>query len=172
MKSFECSVDQAKLRGTTGVMKTEGLFLEMANKINSHENRRLPAVPVYTLKDYEHKGYPSMYKIYIASDTEYEAAIKLLGSWRHWKKLCRSKFFHPYIDEWREERRLLEEALARTALLRSLEDNNISAARTILEGSKRKGAGRPTNNEVAGNMKQAVEDMQDLDNIVQRMSSV
>ena len=113
-----------------------------------------------------------MYKIYIASDTDYEAAMKLLGSWKHWKKLTRCKFFQPYLEDWREERKLLEESLAHTALLGSLADNNITAAKTILDNGKRKMAGRPTAEAVTGEMKKAVKERESMSNIVERMKSV
>lgn len=172
MNSFECVVDKTKLRSINGIMKTEGLFYEHESRINLNIKRVNLATPVYTLKDHDHKGYLSMYKVYIGSATEYEAAQKLLGSWRHWKKLCKANFFKSYLEEWREERGLLEESMARTALLESLSDGNISAAKTILDDGKRKGAGRPTSEQVTGELKRAVEDQQGLENIVERMKSV
>lgn len=171
MDFFDCVVDQTKLKSSNGVMKTEGLFWEKASKINNLPNR-LPAVPVYSLKYYDHKGLPSMYLIYISCATEYEAAMKILGSWRHWKKLCECTFFKEYLDEWREERTLREESLAKTAILESISGGNVSAAKTILDEGKRKGAGRPTNLEVTGELKKAVEDHVQLSSIVERMQSV
>ena len=107
MKQFECMFDQARLRSTNNIMKTEGLFIEYASKINSTAHR-YNAEPVYTLRDSDRTDYPSMYLIYMDSATEYEAAIRLLGSWRHWKKLCQSPIFTPYLEEWQEERKIRE----------------------------------------------------------------
>jgi hypothetical protein len=171
MEQFECMVDKALLRSSNGIMKTEGLFIESASKINSMTNR-LAATPIYTLKDYDKPGYPSMYLIYIDCVTEYEAAMKLLGSYRHWKKLCQSTMFIEYLEEWREERKARDEAVARTTLLASVVDGNVSAAKTIMDESKRKGAGRPSKVEVAGEMSRAVKDQAHLENIVDRMRSV
>lgn len=171
MNSFECEVDKTKLRSSGGQMKTEGLFWEKACKINNLPNRKTPT-PVFTLKDYPHKDLPSLYEIYIDSATEYEAALRALGSWKHWKKLTRCQFFKPYLDEWREERSLREEAMAKTALLESLLDGNVSAAKTILDEKKRKVAGRPSNDEVTGELKRVVEDHNQLSSIVERMQSV
>lgn len=171
MQKFELEVDPTKVRSDNGIMKTEGLFLEAASKIEAMANR-LPPEPVYTLKDYDHKGYPSMYLIYMDSATEYEAAMRLLGSWRHWNKLVKAPFFKPYIEEWREERKHREDAIARTALLESIVDGNVSAAKTILDEGKRKGAGRPTKAEVEGELKKAAGDEANIAHILNRMKDV
>ncbi len=107
------------------------------------------------------------------SDTEYEAAIKLLGSYKHWKKLCKATFFQEHIEEWREERKMMEESLAHTAVLRSTEEGNVSAARTILTNKPiHAGAGRPSNETVQGELKKAVAHHIELDSIVKRMENV
>jgi hypothetical protein len=169
--TFKCEVDQTKLRSVQGVMKTEGLFWEKCCKLDALANRN-PTDPVYTLKDYDHNGYPSMYIIYMDSATEYEAALRLLGSWRHWKKLCKSLFFKTLVDEWREERQLREEALAKTALLESIVEGNVSAAKTILDEKKKRVAGRPTTEVVKGEIVRAAEEQNNLTNLIERMSNV
>lgn len=171
MEPSDCIVDTSKLRGSNNVMKTEGLFLEMRAKATKNPARSYPE-PVYTLKDYDHKGYPSMYLEYMKCSTEYEAAMKLLGSWKHWKKLTTCNFFAPYIEEWREERHLREEALAKTALLDSLGDGNVSAAKTILDERKKRSAGRPSNEAVQGEIVRSAKEQTNLASIVERMRSV
>lgn len=175
MNKFECEVDQTKLRSPkSNVMKTEGLFYEHASKLKAAPNFPIDPEPVYTLKDRPHKGLPSAYEIYMDSSTEYEAAMRIVGSWKHWKKLCRAKFFQVHVNEWREERVQMEEAMAHTVLLNTLEKDNITAAKSILESNKKnnKGAGRPTTQAVTGELKKAAEERSNLESIVNRMSSV
>lgn len=103
----------------------------------------------YTLKDYDHTVggtvYISMYKIYMKCDSEYEAAIVLLGSYPHWQKLKKCKWFQEYVERWETERNIRDEALARTKLVELAERGNVTAARTLFANSKvtDKERGRP-----------------------------
>ncbi len=98
----------------------------------------------YCLKanDHESKGvvYRSMYLIYMSCDSEYEAAIKLLGNYQHWTKLKRCTWFLPHVEEWNAELRLRESALARAKLVMLTEAGNVTAARTLLNDKKIAGA--------------------------------
>ena len=66
---------------------TKALFFE--NRHNTTVKTKAP----YCLKPNDHelrgKVYKSMYLIYMSCDSEYEAAIKLLGNYQHWTKLKR-----------------------------------------------------------------------------------
>ena len=101
----------------------------------------------YCLKanDHEFKGvvYKSMYLIYMSCDSEYEAAIKLLGNYQHWTKLKRCTWFLPYVEEWNAELVLRESALAKSKLVTLTEAGNVTAARTLLNDKKVAGAGKP-----------------------------
>jgi len=103
----------------------------------------------YCLKanDHEYNGttYRSMYLIYMSCDSEYEAAIKLLGNYRHWTKLKRCTWFLPHVEEWNAELKLREAALARAKLVQLTEAGNVTAARTLLNDKKIAGAkvGKP-----------------------------
>ena len=94
----------------------------------------------YCLKanDHEYKGtiYKSMYLIYMSCDSEYEAAIKLLGNYRHWTKLKRCNWFLPHVEEWNAELVLRESALAKSKLVKLTEAGNVTAARTLLNDKK------------------------------------
>lgn len=84
------------LKDLMGRYRTQSLFFEMRN----------PAYPApFTLKDRDHKGSLSMYRIYmeIGDPTEYAQAIGLLGSHEHWEILSSRKWFKPYIERWRSE---------------------------------------------------------------------
>ncbi len=101
----------------------------------------------YCLKanDHEYKGgvYKSMYLIFMSCDSEYEAAIKLLGNYRHWTKLKRCVWFQPYVEEWNAELVLRESALAKSKLVKLTEAGNVTAARTLLNDKKVAGVGKP-----------------------------
>ena len=60
---------------------------------------------LYTLKDHDHLGYPSLYRLYMEANdpTEYTFAIQNLDGWCHWERLCESAWFKPYVDDWRRE---------------------------------------------------------------------
>lgn len=132
--------------------------------------------PVFNLMGYDHNGTLSLEKLYLKYNTEYDAAIAILGSWPHWKKLCKCKWFKPYKEAWDEERKTRDEALARTTLLVEAEKGNVSAARALLakENNSKKntttGAGRPNN-------KQALTDSdprdeEQLDSMIKRFKVV
>lgn len=68
-----------------GARRTASLFLETTMDSN------LP--PVFTLRDFEKNGLPSAYVMYLESDTEYDAAIKMVGCMTHWRILCAKPWF-------------------------------------------------------------------------------
>lgn len=115
-----------------------------------YEHRHQTTVEIdapYCLKpnDHEFKGvvYKSMYLIYMSCDSEYEAAIKLLGNYQHWTKLKRCTWFMPYVEEWNAELVLRESALAKSKLVALTEAGNVTAARTLLNTKKIAGVGKP-----------------------------
>lgn len=119
------------LKDKRGVMLTQALFVETSD--GTFE-------PSYTLKQEDFKGYPSMYRLYMECTDEYEAAIKLVGSMRHWRKLCNLKWFvegreqfgHEGLNKWREDMRLRDESLARRILIEQANEGNVTAARSLI----------------------------------------
>jgi hypothetical protein len=103
--------------------------MEQTNKFRSSSNSRLlkalfyettgadKATVVYTLKDSDHLGYPSLYRLYMETDdpTEYRFATQHLDGWEHWQQLCECTWFVAYADRWRHELevRMKSKALAR-----------------------------------------------------------
>lgn len=98
----------SKFKNASGTYLTQALFFETNLDKSS---------VVYTLKENDHLGYPSLYRLYMETGdpTEYQFAIQHLDGWTHWEKLCRSTFFKPYVTAWRKELelRLRSEAFAR-----------------------------------------------------------
>lgn len=111
-----------------------------------------PATAPYTLSSDDVVGtdgteYKSMYLIFMECNTEYEAAIKLLGSWKHWEKLCKAKWFKDYVESWREEMALRAAALGYEKLIYLTQANNVTAAKALVTEAKvtspKNTAGRP-----------------------------
>lgn len=124
---------------------TKGLFYE--HRHHTTVNEKAP----YTLRtqdfiDSAGHIYRSMYMVYMKCDSEYEAAIALLGSYHHWQKLKRCSWFQDYVQSWESERNIRDEAIARSILVRLAECGNVTAARTLYANAeKTKGKiGRPT----------------------------
>lgn len=120
---------------------TQALFYEYRHKSTS----KIQAP--YTLKNYDvnvgGKHYRSMYMEYMKCDSEYQAAIVLLGSYAHWQRLTGTKWFAEYIQAWEVERNIRDEALARSVIIRLTEAHNVTAAKSLFTNSKaHKRAGR------------------------------
>jgi hypothetical protein len=121
---------------------TQALFFEFKHCTTI----QLPAP--YTLKPYDwiNNGnlHKSMYLIYMECDSEYEAAMRLLGSWPHWCRLRKLEWFREELDKWNAELQLREQAIAKSKLLALTEAGNVTAARTLLTGTKEAKPGRPS----------------------------
>lgn len=117
----------------TLVGTTQALFFEYRFQTTSS------TTAPYCLKPHDHelKGitYRSMYLLYISCDSEYEAAIKILGNYAHWLKLKQCSWFIPYLEAWNAELVLRETALAKSKLVTLTEKGNVTAARTLLSGA-------------------------------------
>lgn len=108
---------------------------------------------VYSLKDNDHEGYPSLYRLYMEANdpTEWRFTQQHLAGWDHWEKLCSCIWFLPYVTRWRKELqlRMSSQALARImAESKASSRDSFTANRYLLErGWVAKGeskGGRPT----------------------------
>jgi hypothetical protein len=112
------SIDKARFRSETNSRYTRGLFYEttLADK----------STVVYTLKDQDHLGYPSLYRLYMETGdpTEWRFAQEHLDGWDHWELLCGSTWFKPYVERWRKE---LDLKLASEALHRILKESKTNS---------------------------------------------
>ena len=132
----ECIVERSQIIGEGGQYLTQGLFYEYR-----HQCAKMGP---YTLKEYDWKGTKSMYQIYMSCGSEYEAAQKILGSWKHWEILCSAPFFAKEVEKWREEREIREAALGRATLIQQAQEGNVSAAKALVDAATKKKAGRPS----------------------------
>lgn len=110
----------------------------------------------YTLKEVEHMGYPSLYKLYMEANdpTEWKVATTYFDGWDHWEILCGLAWFKPYVTKWRRdlELRMKSQALARIqAEAKTNSRDSLSASKYLLEKGWEKEApkrGRPTKDDI------------------------
>lgn len=141
---FDCKYELQEFKAVSGVYRTESLFVETIST-SSKQNY----TPLYTLKDFAHRGYPSMHEIYKECTDEYEAAMRICGSVHHWNKLCNLKWFlegregvFRGVASWREEMAARDKCLAKKTLMARVEDGDVSASRALIalaEGKNSKG---------------------------------
>lgn len=128
---------------------TKSLFLE-----ESYDDR---STVLYTLKDVDHDGYPSLYRKYLEMGdlTEITFARTYFDGWEHWQMICDSSWFKPFIARWRKElelsvraQALLEvQAVARTPEHKS----SYEANKYLLSGAWKQDKGkqgRPSKEEI------------------------
>lgn len=139
-------------RSSTNQRLLKGLFYEQTLADKSSV--------VYTLKDKDHEGYPSLYRLYMETNdpTEWKFANKYLDGWEHWEMLLACTWFKPYADRWRKELelRMKSESLARIMTeAKTASKESFQANRYLLEkgwepkASSTHGRGRPSKDEVA-----------------------
>lgn len=159
---------------------TQGLFYET---INHAQHQRF--CPLYTMQELEvwdpvyELWLPSAKQIYVQSDSEYEAAVKLLGSYEHWGRLLALKWFmegpkncaSSGVSQWREEQEARKAHEITQKLLKAAQEGNVTAMKTLL-GNKKPGreAGRPSKEEVEGKKKQMAQEDDDFKSDFARIS--
>jgi hypothetical protein len=143
--------DRSVLKDTIGRYRTN-IFYEF------NKSRHEDYPPLYTMREDEWKGLPSAYRIYMTSDSEYEAAMKLVGSWAHWQRLLKCKPFMnggeevgiwTGLEQWREEKQIQDKARAYVQLKTAASEGNVTAQKMLFEGDKVSKRGRPSKAEIA-----------------------
>lgn len=157
----------------TGQRLLKGLFYETTLSDKSSV--------VYTLKDRDHEGYPSLYRLYMETDdpTEYNFAISHLDSWDHWETLCQCTWFKPYVSRWRKELEVRAKAKALMAI-KALADNpdtkeSYQANKFLINGgwkekSQGRGAGRPSKEDIKKEATRLAEDSRSIDDDFARIT--
>lgn len=89
-----------------GRFRTQSLFKEFY--LSGDRGTEYP--PVFTLKEYddtdsEGNTLPSMRQLFLSFNdpTGYDFAKEVLGSYDHWKRLCKINWFREHLDAWLEE---------------------------------------------------------------------
>lgn len=138
--------DQSVLLDSRQARKTETLFAE---SISSASKQKYD--PLYTLREQSKDGLPSAYQIYMHSIDEADAALKLVGSLAHWRRLCGLKWFmegaqemgHEGLIQWREDMRARDATAAKRVLQDQASTGNVAAARKLYDEATKKKVGRP-----------------------------
>lgn len=155
----------------TGQRKLRGLFFEttLADKTGV----------VYTLKDRDHEGYPSLYRLYMEMDdpTEYNFAVNCLDGWDHWEILCECNWFKPFLNRWRREVEVRAKAKALLAIREvaasggkeAYQANKFLVAGGWKVDQRRKGAGRPSKEEVQSAAKKIAEEANSINDDLARV---
>ncbi len=97
--------------------------------------------PIFTLKDYEYRDLPSAYIMYMDSIDEADAAMKLVGSMAHWRKLINLDWFlngsekHSFagLKQWRQDMAMRDASVGKAALLAAARGGNLTAASKLLD---------------------------------------
>lgn len=153
-------------RGTNFRWVTRALFFEQTLPEDRLE------CTIFTLKDVDHGGYLSLYRLYMEENdpTEYEFANKYLASWPHWLELVKCSWFRPHVQRWREELELQIKASAlkeiREEASNSLSKNAFQANKYLLERgwdkdkkeTTRSKVGRPTQNSIDERARQMIDE--------------
>ena len=138
-EQWDCKQQRVPLKVGRNADATQSLFYEFP--VDKDE-------APYTLKnediEYNGKQKVSAYQVYMHSVDEYDAAIKLVGSMKHWRKLCALKWFmegipeHSFegLESWRDDMRLRDESLAKRQLIEAAQAGNV-AAQKLLFGEKK-----------------------------------
>lgn len=138
--------DQSVLLDDRQARKTETLFLE---SISSNSKKKYE--PIYTLREQEKQGLPSAYQIYMHSIDETDAALKLVGSLGHWRRLCGLKWFmegaeqmgHEGLRQWREDMKARDLSTAKRQLMDQAAGGNVNAAKKLMDEANKGRVGRP-----------------------------
>lgn len=160
-------IKRTKFRGENNKRYTQLLFHERAEALGA---ARQTIPPMYTLYD-DVEGLVNFGREYVKDmdPTGHKTAMRLLENYDHWLQLMGTKWFKEAKDEWDKEVAAKMEKEA-TDILRGIALDSdlkpaerISAAKAILGRAKAvkapneplrgKGRGRPTNEEVTGELK-------------------
>tara|TARA_R110002012_G_scaffold319825_1_gene541478 strand:+ start:5056 stop:5589 length:534 start_codon:yes stop_codon:yes gene_type:complete len=117
-----------QLYNNMGVQRKKSLFFE--------ECYDDPKDCVFTLKEYDHEGYASLYKLFMKYTTEdpseYVFALAVFGSWSTWENLSSSPVLKKHLPRWRNEVQVRNRSLALIEVAKSA-PSNFQAAKYLLE---------------------------------------
>lgn len=130
-----------KFKTPQGVLLSRALFFETVTD---------KSCVLFTLKNEDYKGYPSLYRLFMETGdlTEHKFGKMYFDSFDHWEDITKSTWFQPYITKWRHElqTRTASEALSNIIAMSKQPDNknSFAANKFLLEWGRTAKAGRPT----------------------------
>lgn len=159
-------------RTENNVWYTQALFWELV--INKPIDQRL-FEPVFSLYD-DKPGLVNCRKTFVelGDPTGYKWAIRYLGDYEHWKRLTRCSWFKDAYDVWMNELKMKLQSEALDTIRGISQSENPAQA---LVASKylasfeweKKGRGRPSKEEVQGELKQAAKMLSEEDKDFERI---
>lgn len=162
----------SKFKNDIGAHLLNALFYEMVNADKSSV--------LYTLKDTDHAGYPSLYRLYMEADdpTEYTFALANLDGWAHWEKLTECGWFKPLVARWRRELeiRFRARALLNIRAVAGSEGKDAYQANKFLvsgqwkESGPKRRAGQPSRDEIKSEAHRLAQISQSLDDDYDRIT--
>lgn len=172
-------MEPTPFRATNNNFRLRKLFYETCND----------GTAIYTLKDRDlvkgDKTYLSLYRLYMETEdlTEYEFATQYLDSWAHWQVLIQCTWFIPYVNRWREELDLKTKAAALKMIQKEAKDKNsknlFQANKVLIDRSwENKSSkmvtprGRPSKEEVQGELLRQVEEERRVDEDLERIQEL
>ena len=168
--------DRAILLDNQNRMRTANLFLETSDNLETY-------TPLYSLRDHDGNGLPSAYLIYMTSTDEFDAATKLVGSMRHWRKLLGAKWFmegNPNkgfegLTQWRSDMNDRDASAGKLALMNQAKKGDTSAARKLVDMAKPAASpqvGRPGTKAAKDAAKQDNKDAARLDRVAKAAAAL
>lgn len=160
----------SKFRSSTNYRLLKALFFETATD---------KSYVVYTLKDWDHLGYPSLYLKYMETNdpTEYRFATTHLDGWEHWELLTKCAWFKPIVARWRRELELRMKSIALSRIMaeaKTSSKESFTANKYLLEkgwepkeSNKR---GRPSKEEIKSQAQALVLEQTTIDDDFSRIS--
>lgn len=110
---------------------TMALFWELRHKC--HWKKR-GIKPQFNFSFRDHNETLSFPNLYFQCDSDYEAAMVILGSWKHWELLLETKWFPPLLEKWQEEKAQRDKAHARAKIRELANNGNLSACKYLAHG--------------------------------------
>lgn len=131
-------VDASVLLDVRGAQRTQSLFWEMSDPAS---RKKYP--PLYVLSRHSKHGLPSAYEIFMNSVDETEAALRMVGSLTHWRKLTSLKWFREGdglmfegVDQWRLDMQARDNSLAKSVILQQVKEGDLQAAKKLYDETK------------------------------------
>lgn len=141
--------DPDTYKDSRGIYRTQSLFIETL----TDTCRRHGHEAVFTLKDTDQGKYKSFKRLYMSyrDITGYKAAIGILGSWKHFKKMFANHKFSKMLAEWNEELEVMLRSEGISAIVEEANEgkSRVNAAKFLADRGWASKRGRPTKADVA-----------------------
>lgn len=148
----------SKFKGPNGSYLTQGLFYEWNNQDAPFTMRDTGQEEYYVARS--GKKYLSLAYVFRNSISEYDCAMKTLGSWAHWQELKRrtkgwfesgvvNGVKYSGLNDWIAEKQIAEESAARAVLMEAVDNGDVNAAKFVYDKRTKAVKGRPEKKQTA-----------------------